>query len=217
MFAASTYEEIEQIERQVENLEIVVFLFARSTEKEILKEFEYIHYNSAKYCSVYAIGYTDDPDKANSQGYKRVDVSIENDWFFSMKAFTDFKDKLEDRIHWQYSGGTEVLILQNNPGKPSALNFQNYVVIDVDNGIRDGYINSFQNFMESLVRSAKKNVTATKAIRDVRRSRISVKNILSGAIDDCKKVPTPIKEILKDRFFYRSANIIRGEVAEEII
>ena len=54
MFAASTYEEIERIESQVENMEIVVFLFARPTEEKILKEFEYIHYNSAKYCSIYA-------------------------------------------------------------------------------------------------------------------------------------------------------------------
>ena len=32
MFAASTYEEIERIERQVENMDIVVFLFASPTE-----------------------------------------------------------------------------------------------------------------------------------------------------------------------------------------
>ena len=67
MFAASTYEEIERIERQVENMEIVVFLFARPTEEKILKEFEYIHYNSAKYCSIYTIGYTDDFAKAEDQ------------------------------------------------------------------------------------------------------------------------------------------------------
>lgn len=42
MFAASTYEEIERIESQVENMEIVVFLFARPTEEKILKEFEYM-------------------------------------------------------------------------------------------------------------------------------------------------------------------------------
>ena len=56
MFAASTYEEIERIESQVENTEIVVFLFARPTEEKILKEFEYIHYNSAKYCSIMPSG-----------------------------------------------------------------------------------------------------------------------------------------------------------------
>ena len=74
MFAASTYEEIERIESQVENMEIVVFLFARPTEEKILKEFEYIHYNSAKYCSIYAIGYTDDFAKAEDQTYRKVDA-----------------------------------------------------------------------------------------------------------------------------------------------
>ena len=128
MFAASTYEEIERIERQVENMEIVVFLFARPTEEKILKEFEYIHYNSARYCSIYAIGYTDDFTKAEDRTYRKVDAMMQQDWYFSMKAFTEFKEKLQNRIHWDYSGETEILILQNNPGKRNILNFQNYVM-----------------------------------------------------------------------------------------
>lgn len=129
MFAASTYEEIERIERQVENMEIVVFLFARPTEEKILKEFEYIHYNSARYCSIYAIGYTDDFTKAEDRTYRKVDAMMQQDWYFSMKAFTEFKEKLQNRIHWDYSGETEILILQNNPGKRNILNFQNYVSV----------------------------------------------------------------------------------------
>lgn len=208
MFAASTYEEIERIEQQVENLEIVVFLFARPSEEQILKEFEYIHYNSAKYCSVYAIGYTDDFGKAKDRTYRKVDAAMEREWYFSTKAFVDFKEKLQARIRWEYSGETEILVLQNNPGCANVLNFQNYVAIDVNKGIKEGYIDSFQRFMESLIRSSKSKVTAKDAIYDVRRSRISVKEILAGAIDDCKKVPTPIKKIAKDRLFYRCANTI---------
>lgn len=60
--------------------------------------------------------------------------------------------------------------------------------------------------LESLIRSSKRRVTAKEAIRDVRNARISIKDIIAGAIDDCKKVPTPIKEIAKDRLFYRCAN-----------
>ena len=206
MFAACTYEEIEKREKLIENMEIVVFLFARPTEEDILKEFEYIHYNSAKYCSIYAIGYSDDFAKAKDRFYKRVDASLESEWYFSTKAFTDFKNKLEQRIKWEYSGETEILILQNNPGGRSALNFQNYVAIDVNKGIREGYIDSFQRFMESLIRSSRSKVSAREAIHDVEKSRISVKDILAGAIDDCKKIPAPIKDIVKDRLFYRCAN-----------
>ncbi len=205
MFAACTYEEIENREREVEHQEIVVLLFARSTETDILKEFEYIHYNSDKYCSIYAIGYTDDPAKSKDQSFRKVEAYMKQDWYYSTKAFVDFKEKLQKRIGWRYSGETEVLVLQNNPGQRNILNFQNYVAIDVNKGIREGYLGSFQRFMEALIRSAKSEVTAKEAIDDVELARISLRDVIAGAIDDCKKVPTPIKKVLKDRLFYRSA------------
>ena len=125
-----------------------------------------------------------------------------------MKAFTEFKEKLQERINWEYSGEIEVLILQNNPKGRSPLNFSNYVAIDVNNGIREGYIDSFQRFMESLIRSSKSKVRAKDAIRDVARERISVKKVIIDAIDDCKRIPTPCKKIVKDKLFYRCANSI---------
>lgn len=205
MFAACTYEEIENREREVEHQEIVVLLFARSTETDILKEFEYIHLNSGEYCSIYAIGYSDNPAKARDGSFRKVEANMENDWYFSTKTFVDFKEKLQKRIGWRYSGETEVLVLQNNPGQPNVLNFQNYIAIDVNKGIREGYLDSFQSFMESLIRSSKSKVTSKEAIDDVELARISLRDVIAGAIDDCKKVPTPIKKILKDRLFYRSA------------
>ena len=67
-------------------------------------------------------------------------------------------------------------------------------------------MDSFQRFMESLVRSARSKVTAKEAIADVRRSRISIKDTIAEAISDSKKIPEPVKTILKDRLFYRCAN-----------
>lgn len=211
MFAVSTYEEIEQIERNVENMEVVVLLFVKPTNSDamdIIREFEYIHHNSYKYCSIYAIGYSNDFDKATNQEYTMVDTTFCHEWYFSMKAFVDFKKKLEKRINWDYSGGTEVLILQNNPGKEKSLNFSNYVAIDVNKGIKEGYIDSFQRFMEALVRSSKSKVTAKEVSKDIANSRISIKGIVADSIDDCKKIPKSIKVIIKDRLFYRSASCI---------
>ncbi len=203
MFAACTYEEIELRERQIENKEIVVLLFSRPSESEILKEFEYIHYNSSMYCSIYAIGYTNDPYKDDT--FKKIDVSMKQDWYFSNKVFVEFKEKLQERIQWKYSGEVEVLILQNNPGNNNVLNFTHYIAIDVKKGIKDGYIDSFQRFMESLIRSAKSEVTAKEAIGKVANDRIKLKDILFDTIDECKKVPTPVKKIVKNRLFYRTA------------
>ena len=213
MFAASTYEEIVGYERLIENMEIVVFLFVKPTSQDaidIIKEFEYIHYNSAKYCSVYAIGYSDDPQKKDSSHYKKVDEIIERDWYFSNKIFVEFKNNLERRIRWEYSGETEVLILQNNPGGRDPLNFSNYVAIDVNKGLREGYIDSFQRFMESLIRSSRSKVTAKETVTDLRKSRISIKGTIAEAIENSKRIPDPAKQIIKDRLFYRSANTILG-------
>ena len=69
----------------------------------------------------------------------------------------EFKNNLERRIKWEYSGETEILILQNNPGGIDPLNSSNYVAIDVNKGLREGYIDSFQRFMESLIRKFKKH------------------------------------------------------------
>lgn len=209
MFTASTYDEIEAIERERENREIVVLLFVKPNNPqamEIIKEFEYIHYNSAKYCSVFAIGYSDDFQKATDKKYIKIDTVLNRDWYFSAQAFADFKEKLEGRIKWEYSGEIEILILQNKPSSNHPLDFTNYVTIDINHGIREGYIDSFQRFMESLIRCSKNNVTAKKAIQDVRNSRISIKGIITDTITDCKKVPLPIKKIVKDKLFYRCAN-----------
>ena len=211
MVAASTYEDIILQEREIENKEIVVFLFVRptnSTSLEIVREFEYIHYNSKEYCSIYAIGYTDDFGKKKDRTYKKVETVCQTEWFFSHKAFVDFKDKLEDRIKWKYSGEAEIIILQNNPGHRNPLNFQNYVAIDINKGIRDGYIDSFQAFMESLVRGAREKVTAKGVVKDIAKQRVSIKDIIVGAVNDCKRIPTPVKDIISDRLFYRCANSI---------
>lgn len=213
MLAASTYEEIVKHERRIKNMEIVVFLFVKPTSQDatdIIQEFEYIHYNSEEYCSVYAIGYSDDPQKKNTSHYKKVAEIIGSDWYFSNKTFVEFKNSLEKRIKWEYSGETEVLILQNNPRGRDPLNFSNYVAIDVNKGLREGYIDSFQMFMESLIRSSRSKVTAKEATADLRKSRISIKDTIAEAIDHSKKIPDPAKQIVKDRLFYRCANTILG-------
>ncbi len=74
-------------------MEIVVLLFVKPTNQDamnIIKEFEYTHYNSERYCSIFAVGYSDNFYKANDKTYKRIDTVLNNDWYFSMKAFVEF-------------------------------------------------------------------------------------------------------------------------------
>lgn len=135
---------------------------------------------------------------------------IEQDWYFSNKTFAEFKNNLERGIKWEYSGETEILILQNNPEGIDPLNSSNYVAIDVNKGLREGYIDSFQRFMESLIRSSRSTVTAKEATTDLRKSRIRIKDTIAKAIDYSNRIPDPAKRIVKDRLFYRCANTILG-------
>src|SRR5699024_9495879 len=69
-----SYEEVIDHERFVENQEIVVLLFVKPTNQDamdIVQEFEYIHYNSSKYCSIYAVGYSNDFQKQSDPHYKK--------------------------------------------------------------------------------------------------------------------------------------------------
>lgn len=208
MFAASTYEEILRVESGIDHPEIVVFLFVKPYEKEILQEFEYIHYNSGDICSVYAIGYTNDFDKATEASYREVDVPGFSKWYYSARAFTDFKDKLQKRINWRYDGDAEILVLRNNPGGKDVLNFQNYVAIDVKYGIKSGYIRSFQSFMESLVRVSE-SISEEIASNDG-ESIIRIKSVLADTIRECKNQYMDYNKIIDDRGFYRCANTIKS-------
>lgn len=208
MFAVNTYEEIEIRQREIEDKQIVILLFVRPTApgaKEIIEEFDYIHCNSGRYCSIYAVGYSNDSTKATDKKYKQVTSIAGNEWYFSNEEFVKFKDNLERRIGWEYSGEIEMIILQSNPGGRKILNFQNYVVININSGIKEGYIDSFQRFMEALIRSSKTEVTAKAAIVKTRNARYSIRDIVAETIDGCKKIPTPVKTIVKDRLFYSAA------------
>ncbi|WP_283610480.1 hypothetical protein [Faecalispora anaeroviscerum] len=205
MFAVNTYEQIEKMERELGEQHIIILLFVRPSlqgAKEIIDEFDYIHYNSEKLCSIYAVGYTNDLDLAKTNGYGKLDRKYGADWYFSDKAFVEFKNNLESRLNWKYSGEIELIVLQSNPNGNQILNFQNYVAIDVNYGIRNEYIDSFPRLMESLIRSSRSEVTATEAMRKMGHSRISVKNVVLNTIKECKKVPIPVKNIVKDRLFY---------------
>lgn len=204
MFAVNTYEEIERRERELNERHIIVFLFIRPSLKcadEIIEEFDYIHYNSGQYCSVYAIGYSNDFNCKNDKEYKKIQTT-HGEWYFNTKKFVEFKDKLEKRIKWKYSGEIEVLVLQSNPEGREILNFQNYIALDINHGIKKEYIDSFPKFMESLVRAAKSEVDVKDAMKTMCNQRLSIKSVIEDSIKESKRVPLSIKKILGDRYFY---------------
>ena len=205
MYAVNTYEQIEKIERELGEKHVVILLFVRPSlpgAKEIIDEFDYIHYNSEKYCSIYAVGYTNDPALVKGGEYGKIERGFGAEWYFSNRAFVAVKNNLERRINWKYSGETELVVLQSNPEGRQILNFQNCVALDVNYGLKNAYIDSFPRLMESLIRSSRSEVSAAAAMEKSLGARISIKNVLMNTIEECKKIPSPVRRIIKDRLFY---------------
>ncbi len=206
MFPVSTYEEIVQKERELNERHIIVLLFVRPSlpgAGEIIEEFSYLHYNSRRYCSIYAVGYTNDAGKEGD--YRMIQQTGGVQWYYSDQVFVDFKRRLERRLKWRYSGEIEILILQSNPEGREILNFQNYVAIDVNYGIREGYIGSFSRFMETLVHSSQTQVESAQVVKDLRKQSLRPVSILEEAVGESKRVPGPLKRVLRDRIFYKTS------------
>lgn len=204
MYAINTYEQIEQKEKSLGENHIIVLLFVRPSvngANEIINEFNYLHYNSARYCSIYAVGYTNNPQPFT---YNQQIIGVDGVlWYYNDKEFIDFKRKLEKRIKWRYSGENEIIVLQSNINGQNILNFQNYVAINISEGLRNEYIDSYPLFMESLIRSSRSECEAFRAIN--RTCRFKISSIAENAINQSKRIPTSVKSILKNELFFRTS------------
>lgn len=208
MFAVSTIEEIEAIERELGERHIIALLFVRPSlpdAREIISEFNYIHVNSGRYCSVYAVGYYADTAACQYSDMTEIIGTGGAAWHYSDSAFVAFKNRLEERLKWKYSGDIELVLLQSNPGGVNILNFEHYLAIDVNYGIKHEYIDSFPRFMEALIRSSKEEVETVALAGDILKSRLKLGEVAARTIDDCRKIPSPVRKIIRDRLFYRTS------------
>ncbi len=124
--------------------------------KSILSSLNYYHHLSGKSANFYLPGfgaywYETYPDE-------RVVAKIDGiEWSYSDKMFVDFINALEAYSKWQYSGETELLMLEYKDG---ILSFDNMIQFYLDNMLRDNIIVSVPAFFQQLFRIYNKKRTA---------------------------------------------------------
>ncbi len=209
MYPMNNLQEIYNQESQIEGNHVVVLLLVKPSDSgadEYIKKFNYLHYRSKRYCSIYLLGYSQDfggkyTDVLSVQGVNK------QEWQYSDQCFTEACDELQDRLsNWRYSGEPEMIILQNSSASDprKCLNFSNYNYIDINYGIEKEYIDSFPRFMERLIEACKKEVSAIDAVSSANRKRISPRKVVEFAIEECPHLPKSIKKIFNDKMFYKS-------------
>ena len=129
---------------------------------EIISKFSYLEFRTSDrinfYCAGYG-GYWNDelfPDMELLKPFKYKDgTSIP--WAFSQTEFAKFVDELETKTSWRYSGGTELIILDENA------DFSNAIIFKIDRMIKDEVLANSSELFEALIQTSRKpNHSVTK-------------------------------------------------------
>ena len=207
MKAISNLKGIEDEERnaKLDRHAILLLLVKPSDELSsgLIEQFNYYHFAAGQSCTIYAPGYTTAKlaDEYMPMPVARVNGS---EWYFSDRCFAEFLEQLENRLKWQYCGELEILILQSSSTGQSSLDFRNYVSLDVMRGLRERYFDSPQRLVQELINASRTEVDAKRLLE--KSSRLSATDIAKQAIECASPLPDPIKQLFKDRLFYRTAS-----------
>lgn len=159
MFDALTYQiMLEEINRNArekgvlnDTIGILITRPELPTGKDILSSLEYYHFRTGKSVNFYLPGY----DAYWNSGYpdRNIVTTINNvDWSFSSQMFAQFIEELEKFSKWQYSGESELLLVELKEG---ILSYKTTMQFYLDKMIRDGAIDSVERFFEDLFRICK--------------------------------------------------------------
>ena len=212
MVPMDTFEFMELNESKIDERHVIALLILKPKDdlaNSIIGKFNYFHHRSGKFLNTYVPGYSQGPDP-EYEDIGTVSGPNNTEWYYSDACFIRVVDELSQRLsNWRYSGEPELMILQNNPnGQRSKLDFTNYYCIEIDYGIRKGYIRSFEHFMEQFIYSCRSAVTSDEAINTMMRKKISPSEIVKETIAICGDgdfvSQKEVKRIIRNELFIRS-------------
>ena len=159
MFDALTYQiMLEEINRNArekgvlnDTIGILITRPELPTGKDILSSLEYYHFRTGKSVNFYLPGC----GAYWNSGYpdRNIVTTINNvDWSFSSQMFAQFIEELEKYSKWQYSGESELLLVELKEG---ILSYETTMQFYLDKMIRDSTIDSVEQFFEDLFRICK--------------------------------------------------------------
>jgi len=191
------------------NSTIFGVLFANPTktlvQEEILNNLEYANKRSGSYIDFYFAGYSEYVTNDKEENIIRAPGGKE--WYFSPRMYVDFINQFEELSKWQYSGETELLLLEF---KNRELCFDKVINIWIDKLVSNGGIYSVSNLFEEIYRGARyKSPTVAK-----HKSRIidfvnsMVFNKIRGSIFDtiCDVINKDFGKIIRNNAVYAVKN-----------
>jgi len=162
MFEAITYKDmLQSIKENGIKADTIGILLARpksNTGESILKSLPYYHHRSGELINFFLPGYgaywygtyPDEIDAVKIDGTQ---------WSFSNEMFAKFVSDLEKKSSWQYSGESELLLIDCHDSK---LDFSNVLRLQLDAMLRDDVVPSIEWFFERLFREMGRQSKVTR-------------------------------------------------------
>jgi len=142
---------------------------------EILNNIEYANSRSGLSIDFFFAGYSKYDTYDEQQ--KIIKAPKGKDWYFSVKMFTDFIEQLEQKSRWEYSGETELLLLEFKNGN---LCFDKVMHIWIDKVVQEESVYSASYLFENIYRIARKKMnTDTDEFSD----RLGIRNVRNSFFD----------------------------------
>lgn len=154
MLEAITYDSmLENIEEHKNEKDTIGILLTRPTSavgRDIIDALPYFHHRSGRSINFYLPGYGAYwygayPDEKN------VATINGTQWSFSNQKYAEFIKSLEKHSRWEYSGESELLLIEYRNGK---LDYSNVLRFHLDAMLRDEAITSVNAFFENIFRYA---------------------------------------------------------------
>ena len=198
MLEAITYNSmIDNIKENKIEKDTIGILLSRptsSTGRDIIDSLPYYHHRSGQSINFYLPGYGAYwygayPDEKN------VAIINGTQWSFSNLKYVEFIEALEEHSKWEYSGESELLLIEYTNGK---LDYSNVLKFHLDAMLADKAISSVNSFFEDIFRYAmkQKNITQISDITGLKTmGQITVDCVLA-------KLPSFFNGVIKKERHY---------------
>ncbi len=158
MLEAPTINDVlKHIKREGNPLCCILFapVFDKFASDQIVPRIGYLDYRTSENIHFYLPGYygygyegTYYPD-GQPLGEVRHEGGAVIPWYFSQRKFAEFIDDMERQTSWRYSGGSELIILNEKA------DFSNAIIFKVDNMLRDKMIMNLNSLFEALIQHSR--------------------------------------------------------------
>lgn len=137
-----------------EKSKVVGILFAQAeapfVRNEILPFLSQFHQRTSIHLDIFCAGYCPYLEKDNYPDQR----SIKGDWCFSDKAYADLELEIEKNSAWENSGETTLILFEAKFYKGQVkFNFQNSLVLNLEQMSKDKAFSSVRSFIYTIVES----------------------------------------------------------------